>query len=89
MRKLSIASLGESQTVPVTVALCLAPLASLVAASSDDLCCFGVDEGLEHELHPPLSRMTSMSPPALVASSTWVTSERARATRVPHLTSCE
>jgi hypothetical protein len=29
MRKLSIASLGESQTVPVTVALCLAPLASL------------------------------------------------------------
>jgi hypothetical protein len=55
MRKLSIAGLGESQTVPVTVALCLAPLASLVAASSDDLCCFGVDEGLEHELHP-LSR---------------------------------
>jgi hypothetical protein len=55
MRKLSIASLGESQTVPVTVALCLAPLASLVAASSDDLCCFGVDEGLGYELHP-LSR---------------------------------
>jgi hypothetical protein len=55
MRKLSIASLGESQTVPVTVALCLAPLASLVAASSDDLCCFGVDEGLEHELHPLLA----------------------------------
>jgi len=87
MRKLSIASLGESQTVPVTVALCLAPLASLVAASSDDLCCFGFDEGLEHELHP-LSRMTSTSPPALVASSKWVTSERARATRVPPLTSC-
>jgi hypothetical protein len=52
MRKLSIASLGESQTVPVTVALRLAPLASPVAASSDDLCCFGFDEGLEHELHP-------------------------------------
>jgi hypothetical protein len=38
--------------VPVTVALCLAPLASVLAASSDDLCCFGFDEGLEHELHP-------------------------------------
>jgi hypothetical protein len=49
---MEVSSKAGVAQVPVTVALCLAPLASLLTASSDDLCCFGFDEGLEHELHP-------------------------------------
>jgi len=43
--QLHVPGLGDKWPVSVAVALCLASLASVVKASTDDLCCLGLDIG--------------------------------------------
>jgi hypothetical protein len=80
--QLDIAGLGRQQRITGAVAPIRPSIGTFVALGADHLGRLGVDQRLQHEFDTV--RMTSISPPARIASSRSVTSDFVRATgRLP------